>query len=184
MRARTVAAVALVASAMWCVSVIRDSIEYKFLIQAVESPVSEDWLVLMGDSAGFGDLSWHVYEIPRSTDPEDVRIQRGFGEGALFENYSEAGHHTASPKISIVGGRYLVFDRGGLHHSLYDLERREIIVNEGSPWNAFRDSSYYRALEEKPTLEQETPHVDTWKRSILHDPIERLIRELERRDAV
>lgn len=154
---------------------IYSAFTYKHFMSALPSPDGKSWFALFGDSAGFGDLSWHVYELPQGVEPDAVDIRSGFGLGALFENYSEAGNHTSDPKLQVIGGRYLVFSRGGLYHSLYDILTHQVLINIESPWNAFLDSDYYRQLPGEPNFSEQAPHIERWKRATLHDPIEEAI---------
>ncbi len=83
--------------------------------------------------------------------------------GVLFWNYSEDGDHYDNPNIEIVKERFLVFSRGGLSHSLYDLKTKAVLVNDESPWGSFEESWQFK-------------NMDAWVRSKLHQKIERIVK--------
>lgn len=142
---------------------------YKTVVQIVELPEMHKQLVLLTDLAGFDDRSWYVYQIDSGSRLTDEQREGHNTKGVLFWNYSEAGEHKSNPHIRLVGDRYLVFTRGELDHSLYDLKEDQVLVNEISPWGA---------AVAKPDInlsaQAEAAVVDEWARKNLHEPIQKL----------
>jgi hypothetical protein len=97
-------------------------------------------------------------------------------EGVLFWNYSEAGDHSDDPKIEFLKERYLVFSRGGAYHSLYDIKKRQVLVNDESPW-----ASYVLEKESKDPSASLLPHAEVikemqvWVQKNLHSKIEKIL---------
>ena len=150
---------------------------YKAEIQAIEIPNRNIRFVLLTDIAGFGDRAWYVYQLPIGNDLTK-RMKAGHDkEGVLFWNYSEAGDHYDNPKISILKDRYLVFARGGLYHSVYDLQQKAVLVNDESPWNSFRESEQYKKFGEEPPPGTSGTAMDAWVRENLHSKIERVVND-------
>ncbi len=52
----------------------------------------------------------------------------------MFWNYSENANHCTDEFIDLVDDRLLVFSRGSVRHSLYDLEEDQVLVNMENPW--------------------------------------------------
>jgi hypothetical protein len=151
--------------------------DYKSEIQTIGIPNQNIRFVLLTDIAGFEDRAWYVYQVPVGADLTK-RMQTGHNtEGALFWNYSEAGDHYDNPKIEIFKDRYLVFSRGGLFHSLYDLRQKTVLVNDESPWNSFLESEQFKKYGEKPPPGTAGTAMDVWVRENLHGKIERLIND-------
>ncbi len=61
-----------------------------------------------------------------------------------------------------VKNNYLVLERGGLYHTLYDLTEKKIIYNEESPWHT-------------ANTPKDRKHMNKWIRVNLHDKIEAVI---------
>jgi hypothetical protein len=95
---------------------------YKTVIQTIEVPSQGLRFVLLTDLAGFDDVGWYVYRADLGKPLTDAQREAHNIDGVLFWNYSEAGEHKSNPRIRLVGERFLVFSRGGLDHSLYDLK--------------------------------------------------------------
>ena len=148
---------------------------YKSEIQAIEIPSRNIRFVLLTDIAGFGDRAWYVYELPAGADLSKQMKTGHDIEGVLFWNYTEAGDHYEDPKIVILRDRYLVFSRGGLYHSLYDLQQKAVRVNDESPWNSFQESEQHKKYGEEPPPANTGTAMDVWVRDNLHREIERII---------
>lgn len=140
---------------------------YKTTIQIVTVPSINRQFILLTDLAGFDDRSWYVYESALGAPLTEEQRKGHNDEGALFWNYSEAGEHKDNPRLRMEGERFLVFSRGGLDHSLYDLRAKQVLINEISPWGA---------AVGKPDLnlthEAEMAVVETWVRENLHERIQ------------
>ncbi len=150
---------------------------YKSLIQTLEFPTVKTKFILLTDISGFEDRAWYVYQLPINTEITKQMKTGHDSEGTLFWNYSEAGDHYDNPKIEIRNGKYLVFSRGGLFHSLYDIGKGQVIVNEESPWNSFM-SSQEKGSQSSNSLKPETEKrkMDEWVRNNLHLKIEKILK--------
>jgi len=148
---------------------------YKSEIQAIEIPTQNIRLVLLTDIAGFGDRAWYVYQLPIGAGLTKQMKTGHDTEGVLFWNYTEAGDHYDNPKIEILKDKYLVFSRGGLFHSLYDLQQKAVLVNDESPWNSFQESEQFKKYGEKPPSGTPGTAMDVWVRENLHRKIERIV---------
>jgi hypothetical protein len=155
-------------------------------IQHIVAPDDSAQFALYTDVAGFDDVSWYVLKLDPDTDPKALNIPKVFTRAStdsekawmaktLFWNWSEAGHHNADPQIKIVKDRYLVFVRGGLNHALYDIQTKEVLVSEVSPWHGLVASGEYDPMDPEPSVEEVTELMDAWVRQHLHDPIERIV---------
>jgi hypothetical protein len=150
---------------------------YKSQIQTLESPTGKAKFVLFTDISGFEDRAWYVYQLPINTEITKQMKTGHDKEGVLFWNYSEAGDHYDNPKIEIIKRKYLVFTRGGLFHSLYDIEKGQVLVNDKSPWNSFMDSQDKR-LQSTGSIPPgtEKQKMDEWVRNNLHLKIQRILK--------
>ena len=150
---------------------------YKSHIQTLEFPASNAKFILLTDFSGFGDRAWYVYQLPINAEITK-QMKRGHDEtGALFWNYSEAGDHYDNPKIEIIQDKHLVFSRGGLFHSLYDISKGKVLVNDESPWNSFM-SSQEKGPQSTGSLPPgtETHKMDEWVRNNLHMKIVKILK--------
>ena len=123
--------------------------------------------VLYFSRSGFDDLHWDVvrWEAPRWQHGERLspaRLDRDDALLRLFGNYDEGPKNMEGARL-YREGRYLVLDRGGLHHSLYDLEGGGVVVNEESPWHASGGAG--------------EAELDAWIETHLHDPIDAILRQ-------
>ncbi len=148
---------------------------YKSLIQTLEAPSQNEEFVLLTDISGFDDRAWYVYQLPLGAALTKEMKSGHDKTGVLFWNYSEAGDHYDNSRIEILKDRYLVFSRGGLNHSLYDLQTRQVLVNDESPWHSFIDSEQFNKHGENPPPGMKGRGMDAWVRSNLHLKIERIV---------
>jgi hypothetical protein len=109
---------------------------YKTELQTIEVPEQSIKFVLLTDMSGFDDTSWYVYKIGIDSKLSKAQKKSGETDHVLFWNYSEAGEHQENPYIRFIKGKYLIFSRGNLDYSLYDLAQDKVIVNEHSAWAA------------------------------------------------
>jgi len=152
--------------------------DHKVFVQKLKSPDDKTWFALFADSAGFGDPSWHLYRFPATTDVENVQIERGINDSdAIFWNYSEGGDQTENPTIQLVQTRYIVFTRGGLHHSLYDIHEDKVLVNNTSPYHGLVYSEEFEKIDPRPPMEETERMIKEWKIKNLHDPIRKIVGE-------
>jgi hypothetical protein len=146
---------------------------YKSIVQTVEVENSNDQFVLMTNYSGFGDQAWSVYRLPIGASVTSEMRDGGSTAGALFWNYTEAGDHSEGARLTVVQDRYLVFSRGGLRHSLYDMAADSVLVNEPSPWHAFLDST---DVPPRTPLKEERALMDEWVREHLDGRIRAILR--------
>jgi len=109
---------------------------YKTELQTITVPDHKIKFVLLTDLSGFDDTSWYVYKIGINSKLSGSQKKSGKTDDVLFWNYSEAGEHKENPYIRYIKDRYLIFSRGNLDYSLYDLVQDKVLVNEHSVWGA------------------------------------------------
>ena len=116
--------------------------------------------------SGFDDVHWDVVRWRAAEWRNEERLSPARLEAdatvvRLFGNYDEGPKNVEDVRL-YREGRYLVLDRGGLHHSLYDLEGERIVFNEESPWHASGGA--------------DEADLDTWIKTHLHAPIDSVLR--------
>jgi len=149
---------------------------YKSPVQILEVPGGNVQFVLLTDASGLEDRTWYVYQAPIGAEI-DSKMETGHDtEGALFWNHSESGIHQDKPKIEILKGRFLVFSRGGLYHSLYDLRQQAVLVNDPNPWHSFQESEQAKNKGDKAQPGATQAGMDAWVRDNLHRKIEAIIK--------
>lgn len=149
--------------------------KFKSHIQTLSLPEKNIQFVLMTDLAGFGDPAWYVYQLPLG---EKISAQMETGrdkEGTLFWNYSESGVNSDYPTLQIQKGKYLVFSRGRMYHSLYDIETKQVLANDQSPHASFQDSKEYKMISKKGFANEDNI-MKEWIRNTLHAKIEKILR--------
>jgi hypothetical protein len=109
---------------------------YKTELQTIKVPEQNIKFVLLTGMSGFDETSWYVYKIGINSKLTKAQKKSGETVDVLFWNYSEAGEHKENPYIRFIQGKYLIFSRGNLDYSLYDLAQDKVIVNEHSAWGA------------------------------------------------
>lgn len=78
----------------------------------------------------------------------------------ICDNYDEGPKNLDGVKI-FIKNNYLIMERGGLYHSLFDLKTQKVLVNETCPWCKSKAEN-----KEKMNL---------WIKENLHDKIEKII---------
>lgn len=152
--------------------------DHKIFLQKIKSLDGKSYFALFADSAGFGDPSWHLYRFPKNSNVEKMKIHRGEDNlKAIFWNYSEGGDQIENPKIELVHDRYIVFSRGGLYHSLYDIQDNKVLVNEESPYHGLVYSDEFEKITPRPSMKETERMLKVWKIKKLHDPIEKIIKK-------
>ncbi|MCL5038158.1 MAG: hypothetical protein M1269_13770 [Chloroflexi bacterium] len=154
---------------------------FKTHLQTLEAPGKNMKFVLMTDLAGVGDRSWYVYKSPVVIDViQKVEMRIGHNtDGVLFWNYSETGDHSDNAKLEILKGKYLVFSRGGLYHSLYDIDTGQVLVNEENPFVAWLCSEEDENSPELMRPQNMKTTLDSWVRKNLHAKIEKILNDIE-----
>lgn len=146
---------------------------YKTTIQIVEVPSQRKQFVLLTDLSGFDDRSWYVYRSDLGAPLTSAQREGHNTDGVLFWNYSEAGEHKNDPHLRLAGDRFLVFTRGGLDHSLYDLKTDQVLINETSSFGAAIAKPDIDGLS---SPEDEMIVMDAWVKEHLHGPIQTLLK--------
>jgi hypothetical protein len=155
-------------------------------IQCLDSPDGEHKYALYHDVAGGDDHEWFVTKLKVYENPDALIVPKSFMncstpeerewmDKTILFNWSEAGEHRENPHIKLVGDRYLVFERGGLYHGLYDIQEEETLITEESPWHSYIYSEEYESIKPQPSHEQRKQLLDDWVRRKLHEPIKEII---------
>lgn len=128
------------------------SFNYLSYLQQIKSPDGKSIYCLFLDGVGIGDPGYYILKLDNNIDPSKVYIKWNTKNGVsekdskwlkdktIFEGYEEGKYFSDNPNISIINNRFLVFSRGGLKFSLYDIELQKIIVHSGSPWNSWHET--------------------------------------------
>ncbi|TDO77534.1 hypothetical protein EV143_104300 [Flavobacterium chryseum] len=107
----------------------------------------QDVYVLYFSMAGFDDTEWCIikwrkdkWNYQDKIDKKLVNMQRdNRGENKNLDfsficfNYDE-GPKNLDRVIIFIKNNYLVMERGGLYHSLFDLKNNKLLINEDSPF--------------------------------------------------
>lgn len=122
----------------------------------------ENVYVLYFTVGGFDDLEWNIvkWEEANWLNEDKLSFERLESDSTLqklFWNYDEGPKNIENIKLFIEND-FLVFERGNLYHSLYDLKTETLILNEESPWTAANSG-------DKDVINQ-------WIKTNLHDKIE------------
>lgn len=134
----------------------------------------DDVYVLYFSIAGYDDVQWQILKFKKSNwdkkdkidrrEVEDCKFERKNPEKCIFTpivfNYDEGPKNLENVKMFIKND-YLILERGGLYHSLYDLKSQKILINEESPWSASDG--------------KEAEELNAWIKENLHDKIEKFI---------
>ncbi|GAA4844577.1 hypothetical protein [Algivirga pacifica] len=123
--------------------------------------------VLYFTIAGFDDVEWDIVKWNKSDWKNDDKLNRDKLKSdssltKIFWNYDEGPKNMENIRLFIEND-YLVFERGNLYHSLYDLKSDSLLFNEESPWHASNG-------EDKNQMNE-------WIKTNLHDKIEEELKE-------
>jgi hypothetical protein len=96
--------------------------------------------VLYFTIAGFDDVEWDIVKWKKSDWKNDDKLSRDKLKSdssltKIFWNYDEGPKNMENIRL-FIENEYLVFERGNLYHSLYDLKTDSLLFNEESPWHA------------------------------------------------
>jgi len=126
--------------------------------------------VLYFSIAGFDDLEWCVLKWKKGKWKNLEKIDKHLvensrhTENADFDficfNYDEGPKNTRGVKI-FIKDHYLVMQRSGLYHSLFDLKSQKLLINESCPY----------CESQSDTKEQ----MNFWINKNLHDKIDKII---------
>lgn len=139
------------------------------------------------DAVGIGDLGFYVLKIEKDINPKDVYVEwnpktgsnkeqdQWIMERTILFNYAEAGFHTSNPKIEIVNNKFLVMSRGGYYHGLYDIEKHEMIYDDGSPWNTWHATLDDSLKHGKYDKQRDKVLFGKWMKDNVHAKIDSVI---------
>ena len=149
---------------------------YKTVLQTRKAPDSEVQFVLLTDTAGIGDPAWYVYRLEPGEHLTGKMKTGHDTDDVLFWNYSESGIHSDNSKIEIRNKKYLVFSRGGLFYSLYDMKSEQVLVNDESPWASFLVfEETQNFTSDNQTREHRNKRLNHWIQKNLHSKIEKIL---------
>lgn len=140
--------------------------DYLFL-QSIK--FKEDIYVLYFSVAGFDDVEFQIVKwkeddwIKSDKLSKDIVDKPNQKFQLIAFNYDEGPKNLKNVKI-FVSNDYLVMERNGLYHSLYDLKTDKLIINNESPWH----SSNAENLE----------NMNQWITDNLHSKIEQKLNEI------
>ena len=150
---------------------------FKSHIQTLKLPDHKIEFVLLTDIAGFGDRAWYVYKRSLNSWFTKEMYLAHNTNGVLFWNYSEAGNHSENPKLEIVNDHYMVFSRGGAYHSLYDIDKEQVIENDTSPFHSYlQDWQNKNNSEDSPPIGHIETEMKAWVKKNLHEKIEKILK--------
>ncbi len=151
--------------------------KYKKLLQTIELKDKDLKYLLFTDLSGFGDRAWYVYEIPFESSITKKMKDAHNTDDVLFWNYSEAGNNTDGASLKLINKEYILFSRGNFYHSLYDIEKRQVLLNFESPWASFIESDQYKLNGENTDHEAQMKLMDKWVLENIHSKIHVLLKE-------
>ena len=127
----------------------------------------ENVYVLYFTMVGFDDVEWNIVKWKKSDWKNDDKLSRDKlkSDSSLIKiiwNYDEGPKNMENIRLFIEND-YLVFERGNLYHSLYDLKSDSLLFNEVSPWHASNG-------EDKDKM-------NDWIKTNLHDKIMEKLKE-------
>ena len=151
--------------------------KYKKLVQTIELKDKDLKYMLFTDLAGFGDRAWYVYEVAFESGVTKKIKEAHNKDNAVFWNYSEAGNNVEEAKLKLINKKYLLFSRGNYYHSLYDIEKKQVLLNYESPWASFTESDLYKQSAENAENEKQMRLMDEWVFQNIHSKIHVLLKE-------
>lgn len=101
----------------------------------------DDIYVLCFSVAGFDDVEFQIVKWKKQDWLKSDKLSKSIVDepNQKFQkiafNYDEGPKNLENVKI-FVKNDYLVMERSGLYHSLYDLRKNELLINDESPWNS------------------------------------------------
>jgi len=138
---------------------------WHFELDRVSDPVKNVDYVLVTNGRK-QDKGWSVHRTATGAKL-DQNIYHTELPTLLFWNYTESANHFTNEKLELVAGRYLIFSRGGVKHSLYDTQTEEVLFNMESPWHE------YPAGRGRPTREE----FHAWALTAMDGKIEAIVNE-------
>jgi len=121
--------------------------------------------------AGFDDVEFQILKWKKENWNNEDRVSKITIDepNQKFEkiafNYDEGPKNIENVRIFIQND-YLIMERSGLFHTLYDLKTSKLLLNEESPWHSAEDNSPEGMYK--------------WIKENLHDKIEKIIQNAYR----
>ncbi len=112
--------------------------DYHFL-QSIN--FNDDIYVLYFSVAGFDDVEFQILKWGKNDWIKSDKLSKDIIDkpNQKFQkvafNYDEGPKNLENVRI-FVKNDYLVMERSGLYHSLYDLRKNELLINDESPWHS------------------------------------------------
>ncbi|MCK9555600.1 hypothetical protein M0R36_07280 [bacterium] len=159
-------------------------------IHNVDSPENNCSFALFGDYSDTKRLIWYVFRFEGQSENTPIEIPAGFLEAKdrkhmhfkdnlLTWNVSSANFDVYNPTIKVVGGKYLVFDRGGIHHFLYDIKNPQKLFEDNNPWLTFIYSEEGKFIDSPTDKTEMGAMFNKWKIENMHDKITSVIQETD-----
>jgi hypothetical protein len=101
----------------------------------------DDIYVLYFSIAGFDDVEFQIVKWSKQDWVKSDRLSKDIIDKPNQKFQKIAFNYDEGPKnlenvAMFIKNDYLVMERSGLYHSLYDLRTNELIINEESPWHS------------------------------------------------
>jgi hypothetical protein len=112
--------------------------DYHFL-QSIN--FNDDIYVLYFSIAGFDDVEFQIVKWKKQDWLKSDKLSKDIVDkpNQKFQkvafNYDEGPKNLENVRM-FVKNDYLVMERSGLYHSLYDLRKNELLINDESPWHS------------------------------------------------
>jgi hypothetical protein len=139
---------------------------YKDYLYLQSINYKDDIYVLYFSVAGFDDVEFQIVKWKKQDWLKSDKLSKELIDkpSQKFQkvafNYDEGPKNLENVKM-FVKNDYLVMERSGLYHSLYDLRTNELIINDESPWHSANADN----LE----------NMNNWIKENLHSKIEQKI---------
>ena len=125
---------------------------YKNYVYQQHLEYLDEVYVLYFNLAGYDDTSWQILKWKKEDWDRSDKISVQYLEDCKLQeksnapdisckftsiafNYDEGPKNLEYPHI-FIKNKFLVFERGGLYHTLYDLKTHRLLYNEESPLHA------------------------------------------------
>ncbi|MBK7243523.1 MAG: hypothetical protein IPH98_06630 [Saprospiraceae bacterium] len=114
---------------------------YKYYLFLQSINFKDDIYVLYFSVAGFDDVEFQIVKWKKQDWLKSDKLSKDIVDqpNQKFQkvafNYDEGPKNLKNVRM-FVKNDYLVMERSGLYHSLYDLRKNELLVNDESPWHS------------------------------------------------
>ncbi|MBN2190284.1 MAG: hypothetical protein JW728_03640 [Candidatus Aureabacteria bacterium] len=157
-------------------------------IHTVDSPENNCSFALFGDYSDTKRLVWYIFRFNTSAASVPTEMPAGFLEAKdrkhmqfkdnlLTWNVSSANFDVYNPNIKVIEEKYLVFDRGGIHHFLYDIKNSQKLFEDNNPWLTFIYSEEGKFIDSPTDKNEMGALFNRWKVENIHNKIEMFIKQ-------